>query len=169
MAGIHAISTVARTVWMVVRDLENTTGRMLLPIKKNYSMNRHGFAFFLHEGKVVWDAEPIGIEGEDFLQEATFTPPPPLAREHQYEHDRVAQWLYDRLQNGSVASVEIQAEAIEHEIRDASLKRAFRSLGCKTNKEREPGGETCWYWRLPGEGFFFDRWGARFVGHPVPC
>ena len=167
MAGIHAISTVARTVWMVVRDLENTIGRMLLPIKKNYSMNRHGFAFFLHEGKVVWDAEPIGIEGEDFLQEANFTPPPPLAREHQYEHDRVAQWLYDRLQNGSVASVEIQAEAIEHEIRDASLKRAFRSLGCKTNKEREPGGEIRWYWRLPGEGFFFDSWGSRFVGRPV--
>ena len=168
MAGIHAISTIARTVWMVVRDLENTIGRMLLPIKKNYSMNRHGFAFFLHEGKVVWDAEPIGIEGEDFLQEANFTPPPPLAREHQYEHDRVTQWLYDRLHNGSVSSLEIQAEAAEHEIRDASLRRAFRSLGCKTNKEQEPGGETRWYWRLPGEGFFFDTWGSRFIGQPVP-
>ena len=168
MAGIHAISTVARTVWMVVRDLENTTGRMLLPIKKNYSMNRHGFAFFLHEGKMVWDAEPIGIEGEDFLREAILTPPPSLAREHQYEHDRVTQWLYDRLQNGSVSSFEIQAEAAENEIRDASLRRAFRSLGCKTNKEQEPGGETRWYWRLPGEGFFFDSWGSRFIGQPVP-
>ena len=168
MAGIHAISTAARTVWMVVRDLDTTSGRMLLPIKKNCSMNRNGFAFFLHEGKVVWDDEPIGIEGEDFLREAILTPPPPLAREHQYEHDRVTQWLYDRLHNGSVSSLEIQAEAAEHEIRDASLRRAFRSLGCKTNKEQEPGGETRWYWRLPGEGFFFDSWGSRFVGQPVP-
>ena len=168
MAGIYAISTVARTVWMVVHDLENTTGRMLLPIKKNYSMNRHGFAFFLDEGKVVWDAEPIGIEGEDFLREAILSPPPSRAREHQYEHDRVTQWLYDRLQNGSVSSFEIQAEAAENEIRDASLRRAFRSLGCKTNNEQEPGGETRWYWRLPGEGFFFDRWGSRFIGQPVP-
>ena len=168
MAGIHALSTVARTVWMVVRDLDTTSGRMLLPIKKNCSMNRNGFAFFLHEGKVVWDDEPIGIEGEDFFREAILTPPPPLAREHQFEHDRVTQWLYDRLHNGSVSSLEIQAEAAEHEIRDASLRRAFRSLGCKTNKEQEPGGETRWYWRLPGEGFFFDSWGSRFVGQPVP-
>jgi hypothetical protein len=168
MAGIHAISMVARTVWMVVRDLDTTSGRMLLPIKKNCSMNRNGFAFFLHEGKVVWDDEPVGIEGEDFLREAILTPPPPLAREHQFEHDRVTQWLYDRLHNGSVSSFEIQAEAVEHEIRDASLRRAFRSLGCKTNKEHEPGGETDWYWRLPGEGFFFDSWGSRFVGQPVP-
>jgi hypothetical protein len=168
MAGIHAISTVARTVWMVVRDLDTTSGRMLLPIKKNCSMNRNGFAFFLHEGKVVWDDEPIGIEGEDFLREAILTPPPPLAREHQFEHDRVTQWLYDRLHNGSVPSFEIQAEAAEHEIRDASLRRAFRSLGCKTNKEQEPGGEIRWSWRLPGEGFFFDSWGSRFVGQPVP-
>ena len=168
MAGIQSLSTVARTVWMVVRDLDTTTGRMLLPIKKNCSMNRNGFAFFLHEGKVIWDDEPIGIEGEDFLREAILTPPPPLAREHQYEHNRVTQWLYDRLHNGSVSSLEIQAEAAEHEIRDASLRRAFRSLGCKTNKEQEPGGETRWYWRLPGEGFFFDSWGSRFVGQPVP-
>ena len=78
------------------------------------------------------------------------------------------QRLYDRLQNGSVSSFEIQAEAAEHEIRDASLKRAFRSLSCKTNKELEPGGETRWYWRLPGEGFLFGSWGSRFIGPPVP-
>ena len=190
MAGINAISTVARTVWMVVRDLNVTTGRMLLPIKKNRSMNHHGFAYFHHQGKVVWDAEPVRIEGEDFLGEATWTPPAPLSREHQYEHDRAVKWLHDRLRHGRVSAAEIQAEAAKHEIRDASLRRAFRSLGCKTNKEREPKtltgtgtsdgaspllrkerepeDQVRWYWRLPGDGFFFRNQEPRFIAQPVP-
>ena len=168
MAGIDALSTVARTVWMIVRDLDVANGRMLIPIKKNRSMNSHGFAYCLSQGKIAWDDEPVGIQGEDFIREATLTPQASLAREHQFENDRAANWLHQRLCSGKTPAVEVQAAAAEHEIGDALLRRAFRDLGCKTQKEKEPGGKARWYWRLPGEGFLTRRAGPRFVAQPCP-
>ena len=168
MAGIDALSTVARTVWMIVRDLDVANGRMLIPIKKNRSMNSAGFAYSLSQGKIAWDEEPVGIQGEDFLREATLTPQAPLAREHQFENDRAANWLHQRLCSGKTPAFEVQAAAAEHEIGDALLRRAFRSLGCKTQKEKEPGGKARWYWRLPGEGFLTRRAGPRYIAQPCP-
>ncbi len=84
MAGIDALSTVARTVWMIARDLDVANGRMLVPIKKSRSMNPNGFAYCLQQGKILWDDEPVGIQGEDFLREAISTPQAPLAREHHH-------------------------------------------------------------------------------------
>jgi hypothetical protein len=67
-------------------------------------MDPHGFAYLLDQGKIVWDDEPLGIQGEDFLREATFTPQAPLAREHQFEQDRAAKSLHERLSGGKVRS-----------------------------------------------------------------
>ena len=113
--------------------------------------------------RIAWDDEPVGIQGEDFIREATLTPQAPLAREHQFENDRAANWLHQRLCSGKTPAVEVQAAAAEHEIGEALLRRAFRNLGCKTQKEKEPGGKARWYWRLPGEGFLTRRAGPRFI------
>ena len=58
------------------------------------------------------------------------------------KNDRAAKWLYDRLCRKKVLAFEVQAEAAENEIGDALLRRAFRSLGCKTDKEKQPGGKA---------------------------
>ena len=157
MAGIDALSTVARSVWMIVRDLDVANGRRLVPIKKTRYMNPHGFAYGLSQGKIAWDEAPDGIQGEEFLRQAIMAPKDPLAREQQFENDRAANWLHARLRSGKVAAFELQAEAAENEIGEALLRRAFRSLGCQTNKVQEKGekGEKArWYWRLPDEAFF---------------
>jgi hypothetical protein len=154
MAGIDALSTVARSVWMIVRDLDVANGRRLVPIKKTRSMNPHGFAYGLSQGKIAWDEAPDGIQGEEFLRQAIMAPKDPLAREQQFENDRAAQWLHARLRSGKVAAFEVQAEAAENEIGEALLRRAFRSLGCQTNKVQEKGEKVRWYWRLPDEAFF---------------
>ena len=157
MAGIDALSTVARSVWMIVRDLDVANGRRLVPIKKTRYMNPHGFAYGLSQGKIAWDEAPDGIQGEEFLRQAIMAPKDPLAREQQFENDRAANWLHARLRSGKVAAFELQTEAAENEIGEALLRRAFRSLGCQTNKVQEKGekGEKArWYWRLPDEAFF---------------
>ena len=154
MAGIDALSTVARSVWMIVRDLDVANGRRLVPIKKTRYMNPHGFAYGLSQGKIAWDEAPDGIQGEEFLRQAIMAPKDPLAREQQFENDRAANWLHARLRSGKVAAFELQAEAAENEIGEALLRRAFRSLGCQTNKVQEKGEKARWYWRLPDEAFF---------------
>jgi len=154
MAGIDALSTVARSVWMIVRDLDVANGRRLVPIKKTRYMNPHGFAYSLSQGKIAWDEEPDGIQGEEFLRQAIMAPKDPLAREQQFENDRAANWLHARLRSGKVAAFELQTEAAENEIGEALLRRAFRSLGCQTNKVQEKGEKARWYWRLPDEAFF---------------
>ncbi len=154
MAGIDALSTVARSVWMIVRDLDVANGRRLVPIKKTRYMNPHGFAYGLSQGKIAWDEAPDGIQGEEFLRQAIMAPKDPLAREQQFENDRAANWLHARLGSGKVAAFELQTEAAENEIGEALLRRAFRSLGCQTNKVQEKGEKARWYWRLPDEVFF---------------
>ena len=154
MAGIDALSMVARSVWMIVRDLDVANGRRLVPIKKTRHMNPHGFAYGLSQGKIAWDEAPDGIQGEEFLRQAIMAPKDPLAREQQFENDRAANWLHARLRIGKVAAFELQTEAAENEIGEALLRRAFRSLGCQTNKVQEKGEKVRWYWRLPDEAFF---------------
>ena len=139
---------------MIVRDLDVANGRRLVPIKKTRYMNPHGFAYSLSQGKIAWDEAPDGIQGEEFLRQAIMAPKDPLAREQQFENDRAANWLHARLRSGKVAAFELQTEAAENEIGEALLRRAFRSLGCQTNKVQEKGEKVRWYWRLPDEAFF---------------
>ena len=169
MAGIDALSTVARTVWMIVRDPDVASGRMLVPIKKNCSMHENGFAYVLSQGKIARDAAPVGIQDAEFLSEVIMTPQDRLAREQKFASDRAANWLQERLGNGKVAAFEVQAEAAEHEITAALLRRAFRSLGCMTLKEQTKGEKVRWYWRLPDKEFSPRCAESRFLPQPVPA
>ena len=168
MAGIDTLSKVARTVWMIVRDPDVAHGRMLVPIKKNCSMTENGFAYLLDQGKIAWDETPVGIQDADLLREVIMNPQDPLARERQFESDRAANWLQERLGSGKVAAFAAQAEAAENEITEASLRRAFRSLGCKTNKEQATGEKVRWYWRLPNDGCLSRPASPRLMTRPLP-
>ena len=168
MAGIDTLSKVARTVWMIVRDPDVANGRMLVPIKKNCSMTENGFAYLLDQGKIAWDEAPVGIQDADLFREVIVNPQDPLARERQFESDRAANWLQERLGSGKVAAFEVQAEAAENEITEASLRRAFRRLGCKTNKEQAKGEKVRWYWRLPDEGCLSRHASPQLMTRPLP-
>ena len=162
--GIEAVASAARMVWMIVRDLDVANRRMLLPIKKCQSIDPAGYSYSLRSGVIEWDPEPVTITGDDYVSEARVQAQKPLAREHQFEKDRAAEWLYERLSAGRVLSSIVKEDAAENEIAYTTLRRAFRSLGCKTNKERGKGRSGQWYWRLPGEGFFYRAGAPRLVG-----
>ena len=153
-AGTQALSAAARAVWMIVRDLDQDNRRLLMPIKIKSSHDRAGLAYCLENRVIVWDFERVTLKGDDYLAERAVVEQNPLAREYQYERDRAAAWLYERLSAGRVPSLVVQEDAELNEICYGTLRRAFRSLGCKTSKEKGKGRAGKWYWRLPGEGGF---------------
>jgi hypothetical protein len=118
--------------------------------------------------RIAWDEAPVGIQDADLFREVIVNPQDPLARERQFESDRAANWLQERLGSGKVAAFEVQAEAAENEITEALLRRAFRSLGCKTNKEQAKGEKVRWYWRLPDDGCLSRPASPRFMTRPLP-
>jgi len=64
---------------------------------------------------------------------------------------------------GDVASNIVRADAAENEISWGTLRRAFSSLGCKTSREKGKERHGRWFWRLPGEGFFYRAGAPRLV------
>ena len=162
-SGIKALSKVARAVWTIVRDLDVSNRRMLLPVIQASTTNPAGFAYVLRDSLIEWDTEPITITGDDYLIEAAVQVQRPLAREYQFEKERAAEWLYERLSAGRVASNIVRADAAENEISWGTLRRAFSSLGCRTSRERGKGRHGQWFWRLPGEGFFYRAGAPRLV------
>ena len=165
--GIAALSTVARTVWTIVRDLDVTNRRMLIPVKTASGVVPRGFVYSLKDGVIEWDTEPVTITGDDYLFEAAVQAQNPLAREYRFEKDRAAAWLYERLSAGRVHSAIVRADAAENEISWRTLRRAFGSLGCKSERESGKGRNAQYFWRLPGEGFFYRAGAPRLVGQPV--
>ena len=161
--GVKALSKVARAVWTIVRDLDVSNRRMLLPVIQASTTNPAGFAYVLRDSLIEWDTEPITITGDDYLIEAAVQVQRPLAREYQFEKERAAEWLYERLSAGRVASNIVRADAAENEISWGTLRRAFSSLGCRTSRERGKGRHGQWFWRLPGEGFFYRAGAPRLV------
>ena len=165
--GIAALSTVARTVWTLVRDLDVANRRMLIPVKTAASVVPRGFGYSLKDGVIEWDTEPVTITGDDYVLEAAVQAQNPLAREYRFERDRAAAWLYERLSAGRVHSAIVREDAAENEISWRTLRRAFGSLGCKSERERGKGRNAQYFWRLPGEGFFYRAGAPRLVGQPV--
>ncbi|WP_397569282.1 AAA family ATPase [Schlesneria sp. T3-172] len=177
-SGLAALAGVARSAWMIVRELDEGNRRMLIPLKALSQRDRRGFGYSLRDGAqkdgaqqkdapadglIHWDPEPVTITGDDYLDEATVQPQKPLEREHRYERDRAARWLYERLSGGRVLSTIVREDAAENEICWSTLRRAFKSLGCRTNREKGKGRSSQWYWRLPGEGFFYRAGSPRLV------
>ena len=165
--GIAALSTVARTVWTIVRDLDVANRRMLIPVKTVSGVVSGGFGYALKDGVIGWDTEPVTITGDDYVFEAAVQAQNPLASEFRFERDRAAAWLHERLSAGRVHSAIVRADAAENEISGRTLRRAFGSLGCKSERESGKGRNAQYFWRLPGEGFFYRAGAPRLVGQPV--
>jgi len=165
--GIAALSTVARTVWTIVRDLDVANRRMLIPVKTASGVVSGGFGYALKDGVIEWDTEPVTITGDDYVFEAAVQAQNPLASEFRFERDRAAAWLHERLSAGRVHSAIVRADAAENEISGRTLRRAFGSLGCKSERESGKGRNAQYFWRLPGEGFFYRAGAPRLVGQPV--
>jgi hypothetical protein len=153
--GSVAFIAAARAAFMIIRDAEDETRRLFLPVKNNLAPLGKGLAFRLEQrivgdpGKgivassVTWEHEPVNMSADEALR----------AVEDDSDNKALSEaveFLQDRLSNGAVvAAKEVEEHARALGITPRTLTRARKKVGVIPKKG---GLKEGWTWRLPPEG-----------------
>ncbi|MEI8021252.1 MAG: AAA family ATPase, partial [Schlesneria sp.] len=144
----RALADDARSVWMIVRDLDEPERRLLLPVNTHLCETPDGFGFTIRDNRIEWEPERISLTAEQFHSMATEPKSSALDEEELSELSRAAEWLKLRLSDGYVLSTIVREEARANQITVRTLRKAYQLLGCRRGKETIADGR--WFWRLPG-------------------
>jgi len=148
--GIEDLFRVARSVLTLAYDLDEDHLRVVLPTKMNLSARPPGRKFEIrHPGLIEWSDDELYLTTEEYVHLLRERMKDALSGETHSELNRVTTWLQEQLQEGPVPSVQIRSDAVANEISGATLRRAFKRLGCKSNKLPITGK---WVWTTPGHG-----------------
>jgi putative DNA primase/helicase len=151
--GSGAFVAQARAVYIVARDKDDETVRVMSPLKNNVGDDRTAF-FFKVEGvtldngiatsRAAWLDRTEEMSADDALDKRKST--------SNGSATGVAQmFLMEKLRDGSQPSKEIEAAAKEAGISSATLRRARESLGIVSGK-KEGGKNGAWMLSLPSSG-----------------
>ena len=147
--GSLAFTAAARAAWHVTKDPDDPIRRLILPAKMNLAPDPTGLAYRIEDGGVHWEADPVRMTADDVL-----------ARElnqhtdgHVGERDEAEAWLREYLADGEIESKRLTADAREHGISNATLRRARKNVCNKPHKSSMDGP---WMWSLPERGDGFD-------------
>ena len=133
----------ARSVLMVVRDLDDEDRRLVLPLKHNLIARPAGAAFSLKEPGVQWEAERITISSQSYFNQARMREKNPLILQEIDELSRASRWLQVELASGYLPADDVEERAKTVHISRATLRRAFKAIEAKTNKIGHR-----WFWSL---------------------
>jgi len=142
--GSLAFVAAARAVWCVVKDKDDPSIRLMLPIKCNLAPDTEGTSYKVVASPdnpdvpvLAWSTEPVRITADEAM-----------GNDETGAVRAVADWLRDLLHEGPVAASEIQerAEGEGHAWR--TVQRAKERLGVQAEKSGFKGG---WEWKLPQE------------------
>jgi len=119
VSGSLAFTNAARMCWLVARDADNDSTRLLLPYKTNIVERAEGIAFVIEDNAVQWLTDRVEVTAESVLTEST---------ENRTERDEAIAFLEQLLAHGpvSVAEVRRASEADGHSWR--TVTRAKKSL-----------------------------------------
>ena len=152
------LAEVARSVWTIVRDPNEPSRRLLLPVKTNLCDTPPGIGFTIQDQRIRWENEWVRQTAEQYAADTTAT--------EQLQHvaakselSRVTEWVKKRLNHSPVYTGDLKEDAAKHEISQTTLMRALTLLGCRKGKERTSDGR--WFWRLPD-----PLTGPAFPGSP---
>lgn len=158
--GSLAFAAAARAVWMVTKDKDDPSRRLMLPAKNNIAPDVNGLAYRIEgeamAAKVLWDDEPVNCSADEALA-------PVGDPRDRTDREQAADWLREALQDGPVPSVELFAQAKENGIAGRTLRRAYKDLGGKPMKVDFSGG---WCWKLPDEVGQMNHEDSQ-DGHPL--
>jgi AAA domain len=144
----RALADAARSVWMIVRDVDEPERRLLLPVNTHLCETPDGFGFTIRNNRLDWEHEPVSLTAEQFHSMTTEPKSSALDEEELSELSRAAEWLKLRLNDGYVLSTIVREEARANKITVRTLRQAYQLLGCRRGKETIADGR--WFWRLPG-------------------
>ena len=160
--GSLAFAAAARAVWVVTKDKDDPTRRLVLPVKNNLAPDMGGLAYSLNcdSGKtpyVAWETDPVMITADEALQESAGAGEPS-------ERHAAKEWIREALADGSMPSVDVFREAKDNGMKGKTLRREYREMGGEAGKEGRwgsPGGERMVREQAEG-GKWFNR--TRFRG-----
>ncbi len=141
--GSLAFAAAPRAVWHVGRDRDDSSRRLLLPVKVNISPEATGLAFRIIDGRVEWESEPITMHADDLLAAEMDRQPSDAPEREQAE-----QFLRELLAAGPVLAVDILRHAEECGLSAATIRRAKKALRVAVKREGFGVGGT-WHWALP--------------------
>ncbi len=143
--GSIAFIAAARAAYIVTKDQENPTRRLLLPAKNNLAKDDSGLAYSVVTAEngapvVAWEPNLVEITAAEALAL-------PESNDERTETDWAVDFLQDFLASGPKQVSEINKEALRAGVKDKPLRRAKEKLGIKPRKSAFTGG---WEWALPG-------------------
>lgn len=138
--GSIGFAAAARAVWLIVRDKDDPTKRLMLQVKNNLAPNPGGLAFHISDpGLVAWSATPVAISADEALS-------PDKPKAHTARDDAKA-FLKEILAGGPVRSDEVLEQAKHAGVSERTLKRAKNDLGVRAHYIVKDS-ERAWYWNL---------------------
>ena len=148
--GSLAFVAAARAVWLVTKDAESPSRRLMLAMKNNLGPDGSGLAYCLMQTEpdgpavVAWEPDPVMITANEAL----------AAHERQGEKrekgkvEASGDWLREQLGGGPLPKLELERRAREAGMSWASVRRAQHVLGIRPRK----AGDGPWLWGLPEQG-----------------
>ncbi len=139
--GSLAFTAAARAVWVVAKDKDDETRRLLLPVKNNLATDSGGLAYRIktHDNApfVEWEPDPVLVDVSDALAS------PPGDEEGSFRQE-AAKWLTEILARGPMT-----VKALKHEASGAgfswrTIERAKSAVGAVARKQEFSGGWWCW-------------------------
>ena len=151
VTGSLAFVAAARAAFVVVKDPDNDTRRLFLPLKNNIGNDTSGVAFTVQSAQIESPAGPIATsrvvwEGEAVTISADSAMSQPLDQEERGEADEAKEFLRGLLADGPVPSKQIRADAEGAGHAWRTVQRAQKALGIVALKK---GMKEGWTWRLP--------------------
>jgi putative DNA primase/helicase len=141
-----ALATTARSVWNLVRDLDDPNRRLLLPVKTCLSATSPGWAFSIQDGALQWEPDRVPLSAAGFASQALERK---RGRTRSVTAEREVAWALAWLA-GQLAARPVSVETLRKDARDcnvttAMLRRAFFELDCQVMQSPDSGG---WFWFL---------------------
>jgi putative DNA primase/helicase len=141
--GSLAFVAAARTAWLVARDRDDPSRRLMLPAKCNIAPDPTGMAYRIVEASVRWEPDPIALRADDALDDG-----PRAAGADRAA--AAADWLILFLADGPRPSDEVLRTGKAIGFGRDSLYRAKDLLEIRARKGGF-GAAAAWTWSLPEE------------------
>lgn len=148
VTGSGAFVAAARAAYMVVKDDEDDSRRLFLPLKNNIGDDKLGYSFTVEPVTLDSGISTSRIQWADVFSEKSVDDVMAGNRGAGGELADACDWLCSELSGGPVHSSRIKTIAKQAMISEATLRRAKTKLGVKTYKERG-NMQGQWSWCMP--------------------
>ncbi|MEM1331795.1 MAG: AAA family ATPase, partial [Planctomycetota bacterium] len=145
--GSLAFVAAARAAWIIAKDTQDPSRRLMVSAKNNLGDDSSGLAYRIDPvdeagaPAVAWEPDPLQLTADDLLGDSS-------SNSGGGPRDEAEEWLRDMLSDGLRPAAELKEQAKADGIAQRTLDRVKKSLGVISKREgHENGGR--WMWHHP--------------------